>query len=243
MNEFIYKFKQTSYYKNLFNIEEDILLIYIGGSRCFNTSHEFSDYDITIITSGGSFKDAIDECYVTYKGQKIHWYYCPIQWLFKTDHTDMYHYIGALTLRCIDSSTILYKNNNYNNVINHLYKLSKKLLPIVCYCLFEFKRASVMEVIQEDIAINEYSAKTLYYMCLASYFVMDEPLDTTLLRKLSLSKHNIHVDTETKEKAIKRLQLYRDYITNNPVDIDKQAAELYSVLQNELNGENKYVSY
>ena len=71
MKTFIEDFKNTSYYKNLI-LNNNVILLYIGGSNCTNTATVDSDYDLIAITDGLKTFDASEYIYLTYKGKKVH---------------------------------------------------------------------------------------------------------------------------------------------------------------------------
>ncbi len=234
MNEFISKFKQTSYYQNLFDIEDEILLIYIGGSRCYGTMHELSDYDITIITLNGEFKNMHKYLYLMYNGKKVHWYYLPIKHFFYGKCTDIWDYTGILTLKGISDDLILYKNLKYEKILEKLLELKNEIIHPVCYNILEFKKDYVENLLRNGCISTEYFAKDLYFLCLASYCLLDEPIDKDFLKAINLSRHHFPVSNEYRQKVIERLKLYRNSIEQNPIDVDNVLNLLYRQLEIEV---------
>jgi hypothetical protein len=55
MKTFIESYRNSEYYNKLFDVDSDIIIIYVGGSYSFKTNHEASDYDINVVTNGGEF--------------------------------------------------------------------------------------------------------------------------------------------------------------------------------------------
>jgi predicted nucleotidyltransferase len=217
MKAFIEKFKQTKYYKDIVNIEEEIVLIYVGGSRCFGTDHEYSDYDITIITDGGIFRSAHQECFLRYNGKKVHWYYCPIEWFSHLYYEDIYNYIGALVPKYLDESTIIYKNPKYDNYLSKLKETSNKLSSNISRNLFKVEQKYIQKVLNKTEDLEDCPSKVLYYLVLASYEITNEQLDVDFLRRLSLGAHNIPLTHAEKIKAVERLKLGQQHIVTDTV--------------------------
>ena len=69
--QFITDLKNSKYYSNLI-LNEDIICIYLGGSRGNNLATENSDFDLVAITRSGSCIDESKYQYLTYKGRKVH---------------------------------------------------------------------------------------------------------------------------------------------------------------------------
>ena len=215
MNSFITKFKQTSYYKQLFEIDEEILLVYIGGSRCFNTINEHSDYDINIITLDGKFVDQYTDYYLIYNNTKVHCFYRPILNFFDAVCTNIYTYTGILTLNGISDSVILYKNPKYEKILDALYNIRTKIMPSVCYEIINCKRGYITDLLNQNTI--RYT-KNLYFLCLASYYLFNEPLDVDFLKAVNYSKHCKSLSNDYKQKALERLTLCKNYIDQNILD-------------------------
>jgi hypothetical protein len=234
VNEFISKFKQTSYYKQLFEIKEDILLIFLGGSRCRNLAHDLSDYDIGIITLKGDYKNIYWQCYLKYNNKKVHWYYCPIQWFFNAECTNLYSYTGILSLREVSDDIILYKNPKYEKILEEFFKIRKKLLIPVCYQIFDFKKDYIADILNKGCILSEHLGKTLYFLCLTSYYLFDEPFDVDFLKVIKLSKHSDSIPNKYKQKIIERLKLCKNYIEQNPIDVRATLGSLYKQVENKI---------
>lgn len=235
MDDFISKFKQTSYYKDLFNIKEEILFIFLSGSRCRNLMHDFSDYDIGIVTLNGECRNMYWQCYVKYDNNKVHWYYCPIKWLFSAECTNIYDYTGILALRELSDNIILYKNPKYESVIEELYKLRKELLVPICYQIFEFRKDFITEILSKGILQKHIRlSKNLYFLCLTSYYLFNEPFEIDFLKTIKLSKYHGAISDEYKQKIIERLSLAKNYIEQNPLDVSTILESLYKQLENKI---------
>lgn len=241
MNNFISKFKQTSYYKDLFEIDTDILLIYVGGSRSRKITTEFSDYDIGIITLDGEHKDLIKQVYLQYNDKKVHWYYCPIRWFFSAVCDDLCLYSGILCLRDISDDLIIYKNPKYEKILDELFKLKTKLITPICYNIFESNRDYILEVLNDDYILPDYFDRALYLLCITSYYLFDELFNVDFLTALNINKHNVPLSNEYKQKIKERLYLAINYIDQNPLDTFSILKDLYEQFESKTSA-NKYLS-
>ena len=68
--EFIEAFKNTIYYQRLFETCENILGIFILGSRSTGLIDEKSDYDLVILTLNGNYIDSSRYEYLLYKNKQ-----------------------------------------------------------------------------------------------------------------------------------------------------------------------------
>ena len=230
MSDFISKFKQSVYYKQLFETDQEILLIYLGGSRCFNVTNEFSDYDINITTLNGGFKNMHDEYYLTYNGVKVHWFYRSLRYFFESPCTDLWTYSGILTLKGISDDLIIYKNPNpyYNSILEQLIGISTDLLVPISYNIFEYNRSYLENILNSgDVLIRYYDKKAIYFLVLASYFILKEPLDTELLKVLNLYRRTKSIPDPYKATILERLKYCDNYIKQFPLDTTKVIENLY----------------
>lgn len=242
MDDFITKFKQTSYYKNLFEeAGSDILLMYVGGSRGRKLENEFSDYDIIIITLDGKYVDLFKQTYVTYNDKHVHWYYCPVKWFFNSKCNSLYDYTGILTLKDVSDDIILYKNPKYEGLIDELFKLKTELIHSACYSIFDFGKEYMTDAISNSYIPSESSTKDLYFLCLASYYLFDEPFDVDFLKALSLIKHGIPISDDYKKKALERLTLIKNHIEQNPLDTQSTMKKLYDYISPKILNPNAEV--
>lgn len=225
ITKFVNEFTNTSYYKNLFNSAE-VVLIYIGGSMCSTITDERSDYDITIITTDGEYIDASKYEYLMYNDRKVHWYYRPIKHLFETAHKDTKAYAGTMLLRELRDELIIYENPKYKDVLHNLYAIKDELSDLNAYRLFEVQYNYIDNVITDGAVLEKYYTKYLYQLCLASYYLTREEPDKDFLRTLKRIRWQ-PVSDEYKQLAVERLRIYKNYIKNHPINLDETFNNLY----------------
>ena len=232
MKDFINEFKQTSYYKSIFNSYE-VIGIFILGSRSTGVNDLDSDYDIIVLTADGDYLDVSTYQYLKYKDRKVHWYYRPISSLFETTG-HILNILCPVQLRNISSAFIIYENPKYSTILNYLYRHKCEISKIACYSMYNFKKDYVQEIINAGELLESHYCKYLYHLCLGSYYLMDETPDIPLLKALKKSKYNMLTDTYRKQ-AFERLQKYHDYIEKNPVDLKETNKQTYLELLELMN--------
>ena len=236
MNNFISKFKQTSYYQKMFETKEEILLIYVGGSRCFGTTNEYSDYDINIITLDGGFTNIHPIYYLMYNDKKVHWFYRSISSYFDSKCDSLWLYTGILTLRGISDDVILYKNPDpkYQAILEKLYKISADLLVPISYNIFEHQKEYIQQIIDAGDILPEHYRKALYFLCLTSFCMLKEPLDVDFLKAINNSRRINYISEKHKQRIINRLVHCTNHMKEFPIDIVNELKKLYQQLQDEI---------
>ena len=174
MDEIMKEFQQSIFYRELFN-NRDIILIYIGGSRCTQLQDEKSDYDLIVVTKNGVYEDAHKYVYLLYKNNtKIHWYYTPIKYLFRENCVSN---ITGVQIRNLRENIILYKNPKYLSMIDALIENKNNLSNIHCYTYFNNNKDYIKSIIDQNHVSEKSYTKNLYHICLASYYVKNETPD------------------------------------------------------------------
>ncbi len=218
MDEVIKKFQKSSYYKFLID-RDDIILIYISGSRITGLEDECSDYDIVILVANGEYDDCSRYVHVRYKNTiGIHWYYHPLDVYFTTKNNTC---TAVIQLRNLCDDVILYKNPKYDIIINKLYQYKDKLSNIQIYSFLNKYKNCVNNIITDGFLKEDYYSKYLYHLCLASYYILNDKPDKEFLKNLKHIYYN-KISKKYELLTIKRLKLYRDFIEQNPIDVDKE---------------------
>lgn len=230
IKEFINAFKNTSYYKELFNVSTEILGIFLLGSRAVGITDEHSDYDIVILTLDGDYIDASKYEYLKYGEQKVHWYYQPINKLFQKNFDDnQLMMLCPIQLKHLSSSLTIYENPKYTELLSRLYTIKDKISTIGIYQLFDKKQNYIEDILCKEEVLETAYSKFLYHLCLASYYLLGESPNKTFLKTLKRIKW-VPVPNEYKELAIQRLKLSKAYIEKYPLDIDLELAKLQNLL-------------
>ena len=230
IKEFIKAFKNTIYYKELFNVSTEILGIFLLGSRATGIIDEYSDYDIVILTLDGDYIDASKYEYLRYHGHKVHWYYQPIAGLFQKKFEDnQLMILCPVQLKHLSPDLTLYENPKYFELLSSLYKIKDKVSTIGVYQLFNKKQNYIESILcKEEILETSYS-KFLYHLCLASYQLLGDSPDKAFLKTLKRIKWT-PIPEDDKILAIQRLKLSKNYIEKHPLDIDTELTKLKALL-------------
>ena len=224
MDNIMHEFMTSSFYKELFN-EKEIIMIYIGGSRSTDILDNNSDYDIVILTYDNDYHNVNKYAYILYKNNiKIHWYYDPINELFNIINHDCIY--GCMQIKNLRDDIVLYKNPKYNDIIDNLIKIKDDLSHISCYKYFNFNKKYIESILIDGYIKEEKYSKLLYHLCLASYYITGETPDKDFLRSIKHIKQQA-IREEYKGLVIERLNIYKKYIEQNPIDIDNITENLY----------------
>ena len=220
METFINEFKKTSYYRNLFISNNNILAIYLMGSRCAGLQDEISDYDITIITLNGEYIDFSKWEYLRYKTRKVHWYAHSLEALFNLSHKNVLRYLGLILFRNMHekSNLIIYENNEYRELLQKFFKIKNQVSDLNIYQLFELYKEDIDNILKEGRVADNYKGKYLYHLCAASYYITGETLNTEFLKKVKRIK-SLPISVQQEALLIERLQIYKNYIEQHPIDV------------------------
>lgn len=230
MKEFIDAFKKSSYYQELFKSSE-ILAIFLLGSTCTGIVDDNSDYDITILTLNGDYIDSSKYEYLMYKDKKVHWYYHPIKDVFSLAHKiQELKVLCPIQLRNLCDDFIIYENPKYKDSLQSLYKIKTEISKLGMYLLYNMRKDYVGAIINNGYVGKKHYSKWLYHLCLSSYYIMNEEPNKDFLRVLKRIKWE-PVPDEYKQLAIERLQIYKNYIEQNPLNITEELDKLYKQLK------------
>jgi len=231
MKEFIEAFKNTSYYENIFKFNPtEIVFIYVSGSMLIDVTDDRSDYDIVVYTIGGEFIDASQYEYLMYRGRKVHWYFRPINKIFDIDNSPVSSCIGNLFISNLCDDFIIYENPKYKELIDKIHSVKNQLSHISAYCFFNIQRDLIERILTEGKILEDHYTKYLYHLCVGSYYLTNEPLDKDFLVSLKRIRWT-PVSDEYKQLAVNRLRIYKNYLEQNPIDLEDQLKKLYDQLE------------
>ena len=187
MKDFLNSYKNSKYYPKLFEVDDDIIIAYVGGSFSFQTNHNDSDFDINVITNGGEFFSVYFDWHLKYKGRKVHWYYRPVVDFFKLTCYDLTDYIGVLTLLHIPQENVVYLNPKYEKQWNYLYENRDLLLKHICIELGISCKSFINFVLSRNNLECSYAQRT-YFASIAAYYHLGISHDFELLKRVSKAK-------------------------------------------------------
>lgn len=212
MKTFIESYRNSDYYNKLFDVDSDIIIIYVGGSYSFKTNHEASDYDINVVTNGGEFFSVYLDWHLKYKHRTVHWYYRPIVDFFKLICYDLHDYIGVMTLMNIPEENIIYLNPKYEQQWKHLYENRDRLLKHMCIELGLSCKSYINFILKADeIKATRDRTQRIYFICIAAYFLLGISPDYQLLKAISRSKR-LELPFKA-EELIQIKELLQKYLT------------------------------
>lgn len=221
---FISDLKNSPYYDRLI-FRDDILCLYVGGSNSVGTFDSNSDFDLVAITLSGESFDASQEVYLKYKGKKVHWYYWSIKDIFKL-YTDCVWLAGIIYFKNIRQELIIYLNTNYQKLWDLLLQYRDAISRLACYQLFYSHEDKISTVLAKKDLLAIPPHKSMYHLCLATSYLLKEPIDIELLCDLKLICRQPLKPT-TNKSALEIISRGLHYVQTFPVDIKVELEKLY----------------
>lgn len=215
MTEFIEAFKNTTYYKKLFNSTE-VLAIVILGSHSTELFDSGSDYDINVLTLGGQFINASEYEYLIYKNKKVHWYFVPLADLFVHNYSHSLRYVALMQMQNLHDGLVIYKNHKYKKILDMIFASKDTFSLIGMHRLYEARKSFIDDILVNDRISNKHCTKGIYHLCLASYYITQEKPDKEFLITLKLKLiDETSVSEEYKRLIIDRLKIYKTFVEAN----------------------------
>ena len=212
LNDFIKDFKASRFYGLLFS-GYDVVMIYVAGSQLYGARDDRSDYDLIVLVNGDC-KDEPNE-YLTYKDKKVHWYWRNVDTFIETGGTYPMRYYGNVLFGYICNDCIIYENEKYTDRINQLLE-HKHEIGLNGAKLFYESQKQLVESICKKSRIDESDyTKFLGHLCVASYYVLNEPVDPSVVLPAKRIRWQ-QVSDEIKAKIIERLRLLKNFIESEP---------------------------
>ena len=219
ISEFIEELKNSSYYKLLFQYPT-VVMIMISGSRVLDTQeilHEDSDIDIVVIVdSDENFSVYELNKYLIYKGVKVHWYYESLnqfQNILPSDFKCKNRALranGALQFSYIQDKYIIYRNEEYKEIIDNLIKEKDKIALKGLDLLYKLEKDYIDEILQNNTVKEIHYSKILGHLCLASYWLQKETPNWGLIKHLKRIRYD-GISEEEKVQCIDRLKVFKQY--------------------------------
>lgn len=207
-SDFAIEFQNSAFYHKLFD-DQDVVMIYIAGSRICNVVDKRSDYDLIVLTNNED-QDNPSE-FLMYKDKKVHWYWRNIDTFIETGGTYPMRYYGNVLFGYICDDCIIYKNEKYTDRINQLLE-HKHEIGLNGAKLFYESQKQLVESICKKSRIDESDyTKFLGHLCVTSYYVLNEPVDQSVVLPAKRIRWQ-PVSDEIKSKIIERLRLLKNFI-------------------------------
>lgn len=207
-SDFATEFQNSAFYHKLFD-DQDVVMIYIAGSRICNVIDERSDYDLIVLTNNED-QDNPSE-FLMYKDKKVHWYWRNVDTFIETGGTYPMRYYGNVLFGYICDDCIIYKNEKYTDRINQLLE-HKHEIGLNGAKLFYESQKQLVESICKKSRIDESDyTKFLGHLCVTSYYVLNEPVDSSVVLPAKRIRWQ-PVSDEIKAKIVERLRLLKNFI-------------------------------
>lgn len=229
MQEFMNAFRQTSYYREL--IEPDnVVGLFVAGSRAVGTDDERSDYDLVLLTTDGTYIDADKKYHLRWRGVKVHWYTVPLLGLLNFDSCDILRYCGLVPLRHFSSELAIYTNPAHEAKLNALYAHQDKITTLGLYYFYRYAEQYINEILAAGEISESHYLKRLYHLCLASYELIGDNKDMDFLRSIKRIYLQPVAD-EYKDLAIERLQMLKEFADRHTelsnINLEKLYTEIF----------------
>lgn len=210
MQEFIEAFRQTSYYRSIVE-RENVVAVYIAGSRACDTIDERSDYDIQVLTMNGEDEDVSKKYYLTWRGVKVHWYTLSIPELTKWSKYDLMRYGGINALRHYRPELVIYENPKYADILQAFYDHRDEISDIGIYHFYYYAKPYIDSILDAGEILECHYSKRIYHLCLSSYLIAGDEVDKDFLRSIKRIRWQ-PVPEEYKQLAVERLRKLKECI-------------------------------
>lgn len=210
MQTFIEAFRQTSYYHTIIQ-KENVVAVYIAGSRAFDIVDERSDYDLQVITMDGEYEDVSKKYYLTWRGVKVHWYTVPIPELTKYGHYDSMRYVGINALRHYRPELVIYENPKYADILQAIYDHRDEISNIGIYYFYYYAKSYIDRILDAGEILECHHSKRIYHLCIASYLITGDEMDKDFLLSIKRIRWQ-PVPEEYKRLAVERLRKLKECI-------------------------------
>lgn len=211
--QFIEELKTCSFFSYLFR-EDDIICIYLGGSRSNGIIDDKSDYDIVVLTLSDPEQE---ECMfsMTYKGRSVHWYYRSLYEITNRsrNNTILSPFSGINLTRIEDH--VIYINNKYKKYYDWIIQNKRDLVVYNCW-EFVLTNPTFINVCSKKKVTSEDYNKYLYHMCNCKYIILSEEPDIDFLVKLKRIRYT--QDSSLEEKTYQILHELQQYRLNNDIE-------------------------
>ena len=228
MEQFISDLTSSKFYKKLFEFDE-VIMIYIAGSRILGCIDDRSDYDLIVITRNKS-NYKLNE-YLVYENKKVHWYFQSIDTFYADLPLTVSNCVGLSAFKEMRDELIIYKNPKYNELINTMMNHKIAISAIGSLCGYKTQMSLINQIITDGTVRERNKTKIIYMLCAMYYNLVDEPLD---IEFLSIIKRIRWRDVPEKyiDQCVDVLINFKKYVES--IDIDQKITERRSMLEKEI---------
>ena len=221
MKKFIKDLTSSKFYHKLFETDE-VLMIWVGGSRIFKCVDDYSDYDIVVLTRDTCDHHAKE--YLRYHGEnKVHWYFNCIDTYFNPIGIVLSDYIALTQLNYIYDDAIIYKNSEYINLIDDFLSKQKLVARLGDILGYQYRKELIESVVSDGFISDRNKTKHLYMLCAMYYDITKQNLDIEFLTKIKRIRWQ-EIDEKYLKQCVDILGKFKDYMQN--IDIDEEVKKI-----------------
>lgn len=221
MKKFIEDLTSSKFYHRLFETDE-VLMIWVGGSRIFKCVDDYSDYDIVVLTKSTNEHHAKE--YLRYHGEsKVHWYFNCIGTYFNPIGIVLADYVALTQLNYIYNDVIVYKNPKYIDLIDDFLSKQKLVARLGDILGFQHSKNLIDSIVYDGFISNKNKTKHLYMLCAMYYDITGQDLDREFLTKIKRIKWQ-EIDEKYSRQCVDILGKFKDYMQN--IDVDEEVKKV-----------------
>ena len=220
MESFVRDFISSKYYQKLFDFD-DVIMIYICGSRTLGCVDDRSDYDIMVVTEHKSSYFQTE--FLLYKGIKVHWYFQCINAFFGNQNLTMANCIGLTGINYLNDNLVIYKNSKYENIIEDLLSKKESVSYLGDILGYQHRKELIDSIVSDGFISDRNKTKHLYMLCAMYYDITKQNLDIEFLTKIKRIRWQ-EIDEKYLQQCVDILGKFKDYMQN--IDIDEEVKKI-----------------
>ena len=234
MNKAFIKDLQNSSFLDVIKNKQEVVGIYLAGSRSLGLYDDYSDYDIVVIT-----KHSLDNeegiFALEYNDINVHWYYRSLDQIidgYTTQNKRELSHLSGVNLHNFENN-IIYINPEYQNLINFIYQYKEKICKFKCWEFILTNNTYINVLVNQKITENDRT-KFLYHLCVCYYLLFEKEFDVDFLNKLKRIRTTENAEVVlAKEigKAERIIFQLNDYYLNNNLNREETKKFLLQKLE------------
>lgn len=235
MDNIIQRFQHHKYFQRIFSISDDVMLVFLSGSRISGVVDEYSDYDIGVFCPNYQLQD----CYQRVQaqtGEVIHWYYNNLETLSGKKFIKEDKNFGLMLVYFLNNSYVLYVNPKYQKWIDTLMNNKKIIAYHQALIFYKYMLPTIYTLINYQTILPNMYKKNIYQLCLTYYVLLEQPIDIEFLKRIKRIQYQAP-NTEDIETAYNIILKLHNYCQSLNYDYMKETDKLYNMLLQALPGD------
>lgn len=235
MNNLIERFQQHKYFQRIFNIQDDIIMIFLSGSRISGIIDEYSDYDIGVFCPNYQLQDCYQRVQAA-SGEVIHWYYNNLETLSGKHFVKEDKNFGLMLVYFLEKSFVLYTNPKYDNWISTLFENRETIAKHQALLFYKYSLPTIYDLINHKTILPQKYKKNIYQLCLAYNILLNKPIDSDFLIRIKRISHQAP-DSNDISKAYEIIMQLHNYCQSLDYNYEQESQKLYNMLLQALPGD------